>query len=74
MNKTVRTWFVVLAALAIVAAACGEDDTTSGATGGAIEPSMRPAIAEVPGADTECLPRSPSCSRKPPAMVAMSGE
>ena len=38
MNK-VRTWFVVLAALAIVAAACGEDDTTSGATGGAIEPS-----------------------------------
>jgi putative spermidine/putrescine transport system substrate-binding protein len=38
MNK-VRTWFVVLAALAIVAAACGEDDTTSGSTGGAIEPS-----------------------------------
>ena len=38
MNK-VRTWFVVLAALAIVAAACGEDDTTSGATGGAIEPA-----------------------------------
>ena len=38
MNK-VRTWFVVLAALAIVAAACGDDDTTSGATGGAIEPS-----------------------------------
>ena len=38
MNK-VRTWFVVLAALAIVAAACGNDDTTSGATGGAIEPS-----------------------------------
>ena len=27
MNK-VRTWFVVLAALAIVAAACGDDDTT----------------------------------------------
>jgi putative spermidine/putrescine transport system substrate-binding protein len=38
MNK-VRTWFVVLAALAIVAAACGNDDTNSGATGGAIEPS-----------------------------------
>jgi putative spermidine/putrescine transport system substrate-binding protein len=38
MSK-VRTWFVVLAALAIVAAACGEDDTTSGASGGAIEPS-----------------------------------
>ena len=37
MNK-MRTWFVVLAALAIVAAACGSDDTTSGATGGAIEP------------------------------------
>ena len=26
------------------------------------------------GLDTECWPRSPSCSRKPPAMVAMSGE
>jgi putative spermidine/putrescine transport system substrate-binding protein len=40
MNKTVRTWFVVLAALAIVAAACGDDDTTpSGETGGAIEPA-----------------------------------
>jgi putative spermidine/putrescine transport system substrate-binding protein len=40
MNKTVRTWFVVLAALAIVAAACGNDDTTpSGETGGAIEPT-----------------------------------
>jgi len=39
MNKTVRTWFVVLAALAIVAAACGSDDTTSGETGGAIEPA-----------------------------------
>ena len=38
MNK-VRTWFVVLAALAIVAAACGSDDTTSGSTDGAIEPS-----------------------------------
>ncbi len=40
MNKMVRTWFVVLAALAIVAAACGNDDTTpSGETGGAIEPA-----------------------------------
>jgi putative spermidine/putrescine transport system substrate-binding protein len=38
MNKA-RTWFVVLAALAIVAAACGEDEPTSGASGGAIEPS-----------------------------------
>ena len=38
MSK-VRTWFVVLAALAVVAAACGNDDTTSGSTGGAIEPS-----------------------------------
>ena len=34
-----RTWFVVLAALAVLAAACGNDDTTSGSTGGAIEPS-----------------------------------
>src|SRR5207342_1117862 len=39
MNKTVRTWFVVLAALAIVAAACGSDDTPSGESGGAIEPA-----------------------------------
>jgi putative spermidine/putrescine transport system substrate-binding protein len=40
MNKTVRTWFVVLATLAIVAAACGNDDTTpSGETRGAIEPA-----------------------------------
>ena len=40
MNKTVRTWFVVLAALAIVAAACGSDDETpSGESGGAIEPA-----------------------------------
>jgi putative spermidine/putrescine transport system substrate-binding protein len=39
MNKTVRTWFVVLAALAIVAAACGDDETPSGETGGAIEPA-----------------------------------
>ncbi|HEU4831151.1 MAG TPA: extracellular solute-binding protein [Actinomycetota bacterium] len=39
MSK-VRTWFVVLAALAIVAAACGNDDETpSGETGGAIEPA-----------------------------------
>jgi putative spermidine/putrescine transport system substrate-binding protein len=39
MNKTVRTWFVVLAALAIVAAACGDDETPSGESGGAIEPA-----------------------------------
>jgi putative spermidine/putrescine transport system substrate-binding protein len=39
MNKTVRTWFVVLAALAIVAAACGDDDTPSGETGGATGPA-----------------------------------
>jgi putative spermidine/putrescine transport system substrate-binding protein len=39
MSKTVRTWFVVLAALAIVAAACGDDETPSGETGGAIEPA-----------------------------------
>jgi len=39
MNKTVRTWFVVLSALAIVAAACGNDETPSGETGGAIEPA-----------------------------------
>ena len=39
MSK-VRTWFVVLAALAVVAAACGNDDETpSGETGGAIEPA-----------------------------------
>ena len=50
MSK-VRTWFVVLAALAIVAAACGEDDTTSGATGGAIEPSKSyTKIGETEGA------------------------
>jgi len=50
MSK-VRTWFVVLAALAIVAAACGEDDTTSGASGGAIEPSKTYAtIGEPEGA------------------------
>jgi len=39
MNKKLRTWFVVLAALAIVAAACGDDETPSGETGGAIEPA-----------------------------------
>ena len=38
MNK-VRTWFVVLAALAIVAAACGDEETPSGGSGGAIEPA-----------------------------------
>ncbi|HKX33763.1 MAG TPA: extracellular solute-binding protein [Actinomycetota bacterium] len=52
MNKTVRTWFVVLAALAIVAAACGNDDTTpSGETGGAIEPAKTyDSIGETEGA------------------------
>jgi putative spermidine/putrescine transport system substrate-binding protein len=39
MNKMVRTWFVALAALAIVAAACGDEETPSGGSGGAIEPS-----------------------------------
>jgi putative spermidine/putrescine transport system substrate-binding protein len=39
MNKTVRTWFVVLAALAVVAAACGDDESPSGETGGAVEPA-----------------------------------
>ena len=39
MNKTVRTWFVVLAALAIVAAACGNDESPSGESGGGIEPA-----------------------------------
>ena len=39
MNKRVRAWFVVLAALAIVAAACGDDETPSGETGGAVEPA-----------------------------------
>jgi putative spermidine/putrescine transport system substrate-binding protein len=49
MNK-VRTWFVVLAALAIVAAACGSDDTTGRSTGGAIEPSKTYAkIGETEG-------------------------
>jgi putative spermidine/putrescine transport system substrate-binding protein len=36
--SNVRTWFVVLAALGIVAAACGNDETPSGGSGGAIEP------------------------------------
>ena len=50
MNKKLRTWFVVLAGLAIVAAACGSDDT-SGATGGAIEPSKTyTKIGETEGA------------------------
>jgi len=39
MNKTVRTWFVVLAALAIVAASCGNDESPSGESGGGIEPA-----------------------------------
>jgi putative spermidine/putrescine transport system substrate-binding protein len=33
MKRVFRTWFVVLAALAVVAAACGDDDTPSGDTG-----------------------------------------
>ncbi len=37
-------------------------------------PSMRPAIADLPGGDTEYLGASPSSFRKPPAMVAISGE
>jgi putative spermidine/putrescine transport system substrate-binding protein len=37
--KMIRTWLVALAALALVAAACGSDDGTEGSTGGAIEPS-----------------------------------
>ncbi len=39
MKGAFRTWFVVLAALAVVAAACGDDETPSGDTGGAIEPA-----------------------------------
>jgi putative spermidine/putrescine transport system substrate-binding protein len=41
MKGALRTWLVALAALAVVAAACGEDDGSggSGATGGGIEPS-----------------------------------
>ena len=34
----------------------------------------RLALIDVPDADTECRGRRPSCSRKPPAMAAMSGE
>ena len=37
-------------------------------------PSCSPAIAEVPAGAMECLPRRPSCSRKPAAIVAISGE
>ena len=39
MKGAFRTGFVVLAALAVVAAACGDDETPSGDTGGAIEPA-----------------------------------
>jgi putative spermidine/putrescine transport system substrate-binding protein len=38
MKGAFRTWFIVLAALAVVAAACGDDDTASGDTG-TIEPA-----------------------------------
>ena len=36
MKGAFRTWFVVLAALAVVAASCGDDETPSGDTGGTI--------------------------------------
>jgi putative spermidine/putrescine transport system substrate-binding protein len=39
MKGAARTWVVALAGLAIVAAACGEDEGTGGATGGAIAPA-----------------------------------
>ena len=40
MKGAMRTWLVALAALAVVAAACGEDEGSGGgATGGGIEPS-----------------------------------
>ncbi len=38
------------------------------------EPSATLAIPDLPGAETECFPVSPSCFRKPPAIVAISGE
>jgi hypothetical protein len=38
------------------------------------DPSARLAMADLPGAETECLGAKPSCCRKPPAKVAMSGE
>ena len=40
MKGAMRTWFVALAALAVVAAACGQaEGSGGGATGGGIEPS-----------------------------------
>ena len=33
-----------------------------------------PAIADLPGGETECFGLRPSSSRKPQAMVAMSGD
>jgi len=39
MKGAFRTWFIVLAALAVLAAACGEDETPSGDTGGTTEPT-----------------------------------
>ena len=40
MKGAMRTWLVALAALAVVAAACGNDEGSGGgATGGGIEPS-----------------------------------
>src|SRR5581483_3182629 len=38
------------------------------------DPSTSPAIADLPGAETECLGARPSCCRKPAAKVAMRGE
>ena len=50
MKGAFRTWFVVLAALAVVAAACGDDETPSGDTGGTIEPAkVYSSIGETEG-------------------------
>ena len=52
MKRAVRTWFVALAALAVVAAACGGDEGSgggSGATGGGIEPAARRAGTKILG-------------------------
>jgi putative spermidine/putrescine transport system substrate-binding protein len=38
MIKALRTWFIVLAAVGLVAAACGNDETPSGGSGGPVEP------------------------------------
>ena len=50
MKGAFRTWFIVLAALSVVAAACGEDETPSGDTGGTIEPAkVYSSIGETEG-------------------------